>query len=134
MAWAGNNPTVFNAALAAYIAAAKLSAGPLPVASGSLTSLEAQATAFATEVDSVIVTDATLSAAGPPTSTIAPSAGINAASAYVKGHLIFGLCFNALQTGFLPSSSAPTFATIAAAVLAIYTAAVAAIAAAGSET
>lgn len=129
----GNNPTIYNAALAAYFAAAATVKGPLPVAAASNTALEANAIAFATEVDAGITQNANISAGGAGTATTAaPIAGVTTASQLALSHITFGLCFEQAKGAFVLGAVAANYASLAAAILSVYTAFVAATTTAGS--
>lgn len=93
MAFSGNNPTLFNAAVDGYMAGALAGRGISDTVSADYTVLAASAIAFATEVDAQIAVDATITTAGAPNTTVAPIAGATTANLNAKGHLMFSLCF-----------------------------------------
>lgn len=135
MAFTGNNPTLYNAAfngaLAGMFAGGAINAASVPSATDTETvAMVAQCTAFATEVDSLIAitgAQANITTAASPNTTKAPIAGITTASQLAFSDVLFGLCFAAFfqkpNTVTVPAPAAVQYAQLAAAVVAVYTAA-----------
>ena len=135
MSFTGNNPTLYNAAfngaLAGMIAGNQLNAAAVPSATDQNTvAMVAAATAFATEVDSLIPitgAQANITTSATPNTTKAPVAGITTASQLAFSVVLFGICFGYWfgrpDNVTSPAPTAAGFAQPAAAVVAIYTAA-----------
>jgi hypothetical protein len=136
MAFSGNNPTLFNAAVNGYIGGVVAGRAISDTVTADYTAIEAAAAAFATEVDAQITVDATITTAGTPNTTIAPVAGATSANAYAKSHLMFSLCFGFWEGRLNPSPDpvAADYLSIALAIKAAYTAGVAAYAQAPGGT
>jgi hypothetical protein len=136
MAFSGNNPTLFNAAVDGYIAGALAGRGISDSVSADYTALGVAAAAFATEVDAQITVDATITTAGTPNTTIAPVAGNTTACLNAKGHLMFSLCFGWWEGRLnnTPDPVATDYLSIALAIKAAYVAGLAAFAAAPGGT
>jgi hypothetical protein len=93
MAFSGNNPTLFNAAVDGFMAGSVADRGITDTTAGDYSTLVTAALAFATELDAQIAVDATITTAGAPNTTIAPIAGATTANLNAKGHLMFSLCY-----------------------------------------
>jgi hypothetical protein len=125
MAWAGNNQAIFNAAMngmASGILAGRKSTDGVAT---DYAALYAAAAVFATGVDTAIATDATMST-GASGTTVVGSAGANQNSFNRQPDLVFGLAFgyffgSALQ-GTAADTTAATYTTAVAVILAAYTA------------
>lgn len=118
MAFSGNNPSLYNAAVDGFLAGALAGRTIVDDVSADYTALEVAAAAFAAEVDAQIAVDATLTTAGTPNTTIAPVAGSTTANLNAKGHLMFSLCFGYWE-GRLNPSPDPVQTDYLAAALAI---------------
>jgi hypothetical protein len=136
MAFSGNNPTLFNAAVDGYMAGALTGRPITDATSTDYTALAASAIAFATEVDAQIIVDATITTAGTPNTTIAPIAGNTTACLNAKGYLMFSLCFGwwAGRLNPTPDVTAGDYLSAALGIKAAYTATVTAYASAPGGT
>ena len=126
MAFSGNNPTLFNAAVDGYMAGALSGRAITDATSTDYTVLAASAIAFATEVDAQIIVDATITTAGTPNTTIAPIAGNTTACLNAKGHLMLALCYGwwAGRLNNTPDVTAGDYLGAALGIKAAYTATV----------
>lgn len=122
MAFSGNNQTIYNAALDGALAGMVASGQVQDPTTADYAALGAAATVWATKLDSLIATDATLST-GAGGTTIAPIAGATTANLNAKGHLAFALSFGFWFGRNVPLSAPVTAAAVTAgatAVAAVY--------------
>jgi len=136
MAFSGNNPTLFNAAVNGFLAGVLDSRAGLDPVTADYAAIEAAAVAFATEVDAQIAVDANITTAGTPNTTIAPVAGATSAGAYAKSHLMFSLCFGQWsgRLNQVPDPLAADYLSLALGIKGAYNAGLAAYAAAPGGT
>lgn len=133
MAFSGNNQSIYNAAYNGFIGGAVAGRGVTDPTASDYSSLATAAIAFATEVDANVPTDAELST-GAAGTTIAPSAGVNAAAAYAKTHLMYSLCFGYWAGRYNVDIVTSDYLTDALAIKAVYTEGVAGYASAPGGT
>lgn len=117
MAFTGNNQTIFNSAMNGALAG-MMKGRPLTDATAAdYQNMCKVALAFATEVDSEIAVDATLTAAG---ATVVPATAANQQNYNAKSHLIASLCFAYWDGRWSTDQTAGDWSVGAAAVAAAY--------------
>jgi hypothetical protein len=124
---AANNPLLFNAAVAGYLAGMFAGQNPADATATDYNNAVLQASSFATALDTAIVADVLITAAG---AAIVPTTSVITENESARPMIIYGLSYSAAfqhYAGPLGGTFTPTSfttgpgATLVAAVKAIYT-------------
>lgn len=118
MAFTGNNQTIFNSAMNGALAGMMKGRPLTDNTAADYLNMCKVALAFATEVDSEIAADATLTAAG---ATVVPATAANQQNFNAKSHLIATLCMSYWDGRWSNDQVAGDFSVPAAAIAAAYT-------------
>ena len=124
MAFSGNNQAIYNAAYDGFLAGALAGKVYTDEVAADYASLSVSAGAFATELDSVISTDANLSTGAAGTS-VPPTTNVLTSNQLAKTHLMFSLCFGYWSGRFNSDNVPSDYTNSALAIKAVYVEAVA---------
>jgi uncharacterized protein YyaL (SSP411 family) len=122
MAFSGHNQTLYNAALNGALCGMVSGRSIADPTTADYAGYGAAATAFATEVDTLIAADATITAAG---ATIVPGTAAQQANAVAKSEMMLALCKGVWEGRAGSDVTVADYALLANAVVAVYNEAIA---------